>query len=97
MSECWYALITGVKYYKRKYWVDFTKLYICYAPASNPVSRQLYSVSPNKLYRYVKLPNISTLNVGNLSKNMCLFLHISSAKNSYIIVFEQFSTVVTMW
>ena len=48
-------IVLGIKYYKRKYWIDYNKLYLNYAPANNPVSQQLYNVAPNKMYRSVKL------------------------------------------
>ena len=48
-------IVSGIKFYKRKYWIDYNKLYLHYAPANNPVSQQLYNVAPNKMYRSVKM------------------------------------------
>jgi len=41
----------GVKWYKRKFRIDYKKLYIHYLPASNPISQKLYVVAPNKMFR----------------------------------------------
>ena len=35
--------------------IDFKKLYIHYLPASNAVSKKLYVVAPNKLFRSVRI------------------------------------------
>jgi len=41
----------GVKWYRRKFRIDFKRLYLHYLPAANAISQKLYNVAPNKLFR----------------------------------------------
>ena len=43
----------GIKWYKRKFRIDYEKLYLHYLPATNPISKKLYVVAPTKLFRQV--------------------------------------------
>merc|ERR1711892_985096 len=43
--------LRGIKWYKRKFRIDYEKLYLHYLPASNAISKKLYVVAPTKLFR----------------------------------------------
>jgi len=42
----------GIQWYKRKFRIDYEKLYLHYLPAANPISKRLYLVAPTKLFRF---------------------------------------------
>ena len=44
----------GIQWYKRKFRIDYEKLYLHYLPAANPISKRLYLVAPTKLFRQVR-------------------------------------------
>ena len=51
----------GVRWYKRKFRIDYEKLYLHYLPANNPISKKLYIVAPTKLFRYEEFHHVSGL------------------------------------
>ena len=54
--------LRGIQWYRRKFRIDYNRLYLHYLSEDNPITKQLYMRAPNKLFRY-KLSIKSTSNV----------------------------------
>ena len=45
--------LRGVQWYRRKFRIDYHRLYLRYLPGDNPLTKRLYKNAPKKMFRFV--------------------------------------------
>ena len=45
--------LRGVQWYRRKFRIDYHKLYLHYLPGDNPLTKRIYKNAPKKMFRWV--------------------------------------------
>jgi len=76
----------GIKWYKRKFRIDYEKLYLHYLPASNPISKKLYVVAPTKLFR-IDLADVVEVRKGfstDIFNEVQRMMKTTSKKNKFL-------------
>ena len=45
--------LRGVQWYRRKFRIDYHRLYLHYLPGDNPLTKRIYKNAPKKMFRWV--------------------------------------------